>query len=106
LADSGEHIGLDDAYTLKPYGIGIDTHKKFIQVCVLLRQEGGVKRVDRTFSTAWASLCEARDYAEWVLNKHGCPEAIEEFEAVGLRYCGEAHTRGCRLPCAALSAQT
>lgn len=53
---------------LKPYGVGIDTHKRFIQVCVLTRDElggggGQILRSEREFSTDWADLLAAKDWA-------------------------------------------
>jgi len=86
----GEHTELDEAYSLRPYGVGIDTHKKFIQVCVLVRTEHGVKRMDRTFNTTWASLCEAAEFAKWCIYEHGSTEAVDELEATGLHYCIES----------------
>ncbi|MBM3854280.1 MAG: IS110 family transposase [Verrucomicrobia bacterium] len=53
---------------LKPYGIGIDTHKRFIQVTVLTHSipggGGEILRVEREFPTDWPSLIEARQWAQ------------------------------------------
>ena len=85
-----EHTELDEAYSLRPYGVGIDCHKKFIQVCVLVRQDTGVKRIDRMFYTQWACLLEAAEFARWCVYHHAPPEAIAELEESGLRYCIES----------------
>ena len=56
---------------IRPYGVGIDTHSKFIAVCVLIKQDGDVVRFEKNFPTAWASMLAARD---WVLSKlPSCP---------------------------------
>ena len=54
---------------LHPYGVGIDVHSKFIQVCVLLVPVLGVAdaqvlRWEKDFPTTWKSLLEAH---AWVL---------------------------------------
>lgn len=45
---------------LDAYGIGIDTHSRFIQCCVLLNLEGEVRRIEETFTTDWEDLQRAR----------------------------------------------
>jgi len=41
-----------ETQVLGTYGVGIDTHKQFIQVCVLVRNgEEAVDRFEREFST-------------------------------------------------------
>ncbi len=49
---------------IRPYGVGIDTHSKFIAVCVLLKEEKNVVRYEKNFPTAWASMLMARDWVE------------------------------------------
>jgi hypothetical protein len=39
------------ASIIHPYGVGIDCHSRFIQICVLARSEEKVVRYDETFST-------------------------------------------------------
>lgn len=48
---------------LLPYGVGIDTHRDFIQVCVLVQQSGEVLRFEKEFPTTWAWMKEARLWA-------------------------------------------
>ena len=54
------------AQMLKPYGVGIDTHSKFIAVCVLIRKEDKIYRSEKDFGTQWQRLLEA---AAWVRAK-------------------------------------
>lgn len=71
---------------LFPYGIGIDTHSKFIQVCVLIQTHhkggGGVTRHEATFKTHWPALVEARDWAFKLVRKWATRDS--------LRYCIES----------------
>lgn len=48
---------------LHPYGVGIDCHSKFIQVCVLVQQGPQVVQYEREFQTTWPELVKARDFA-------------------------------------------
>lgn len=48
----------------KAYGVGIDTHKMFIQVSVIVKRDLRTFEYRRTFETDWKSLTEAR---EWIL---------------------------------------
>src|SRR5437867_717157 len=71
------------ATVLRPYGVGIDTHSQFIQVCVLRQAEGVVHRYEAEFKTDWGSLRAAQ---EWTLGKL---DALVP-EAALLRYCIES----------------
>ena len=57
-SESGEQI-----QALKPYGIGIDTHSKFISVCVLIKTGNCVRRWEHDFTTDWHDLLAAREWA-------------------------------------------
>ena len=53
---------------LLPYGVGIDTHKKFIQICVLTRHDNELHSTEREARTAWKALQNA---ADWIRQKLG-----------------------------------
>jgi len=53
----------EDVRPLYSYGVGIDTHKDFIQICILLKQGDAVRQFEHQSSTAWGSMVNA---AEWV----------------------------------------
>ena len=55
----------DEAEFIKEYGIGIDCHSKFIQVCVRYRCGDTFKKALEEFKTDWKSLIAGR---EWSLN--------------------------------------
>ena len=45
---------------LLPYGVGIDTHKKFIQVCILCRKGQKIQSTEFEFPTTRQGLESAR----------------------------------------------
>lgn len=54
------------------YGVGIDTHSKFIQVCVLCHERNEVRRYERDFTTDWDDLLAARQFVlETIRDKTG-----------------------------------
>ena len=57
----------------KPYGIGIDTHSKFIYVVVICKINEQFKRFENTFDTDWVNLLKAREWAEAVLRTKPMP---------------------------------
>lgn len=67
--DVVESLG-EEVQVLRAYGVGIDCHSKFIQVCVLVPVAGVVRRFEHEFSTHWPVLTAARDWARDVLKKH------------------------------------
>lgn len=69
------------AQVLFPYGVGVDVHSRFIQVCVLCKVGLEVERCEREFGVRWAELQEARRWVGTVLG------AADETT---LRYCIES----------------
>ncbi len=80
-------VGEELQQILYPYGIGIDTHSRFIQVCVLkvspgVRDSKNVTRTEAEFRTDWRSLKRAH---EWALRQ--VPDVTDPAQ---LRYCIES----------------
>ena len=72
---------------LYPYGVGVDTHSKFIQVCVLrtfkkATQNGTVTRHEKEFPTTWDGLVKAAAWARALLPRGTKPPQM--------RYCIES----------------
>jgi transposase len=67
---------------LHPYGVGIDTHSRFIQVCVLYRDAAVIRRAEKSFPTDWPSLAAAREWTLKILVGLAEPDT--------LRYCIES----------------
>lgn len=53
-----------------PYGVGIDTHKDFIQVCILYQTPTATQRIEREFQTTWDELSKAAEWVKSTLTAH------------------------------------
>ena len=62
--------GIDIDQCVDNYGVGIDTHSKFIQVCVLQRTGSKLVRFENTFSTCYDDLLTARDWIIAIVSAH------------------------------------
>jgi transposase len=76
-----------------PYGVGIDTHSGFIQVCVIWHtgrkgQEQEVRRVEKEFSTEWPQLVAAHEWTMRTLK--AITPRISGLGPDSLRYCIES----------------
>ena len=79
----GVDRGADPVHqVLYDYGVGIDCHSKFIQICVLCQFCGQVRRAEKEFTTAWDDLVRAKAWAMEVLGPLAKPDV--------LRYCIES----------------
>lgn len=68
ITEEGEEI-----HRTKEYGIGIDCHSRFIQVCVLVRQDDRFIAYQKEFSTEWDSLVFAKQWCLKVLETKASP---------------------------------
>lgn len=69
----------------EPCGVGIDTHSRFIQVCILVQlpgQEG--RRYDREFSTDWSDLLAADAWITGTLQAHNLQFQHYTIESTGV----------------------
>ena len=57
----------DDVEYVKDYGIGIDCHSKFIEICVRYRNGCLIQKAQGHFSTDWNNLIAAHDWCIKVL---------------------------------------
>ena len=55
----------DDLEHVKEYGIGIDCHSRFIEVCIRYRNGDLIQKSQAHFSTKWDDLVSGR---EWCIN--------------------------------------
>ena len=63
----------DEAEFIKEYGIGIDCHSKFIEVCIRYRYGDVFRKAQHTFDTDWTSLIVGRDWCLDVLRTKANP---------------------------------
>ena len=73
-----EQTNWENIQFTKSYGVGIDTHRDFIQVCVLVKHDDEIRKIEQKFYTSWWELGEAR---EWIIktietNIHPVPNDI------------------------------
>lgn len=64
-------MGDDIVTPTLPYGVGIDTHKAFIQVCIYYQWEHATHRVEDEFQTTWTDLNRAARWIAATLTQHG-----------------------------------
>ena len=87
--DESPFVLADDGIRVEParnYGIGIDTHSKFIQVSVIVRRDDYFYEYRCEFATDWPSLLESADWARTVVSKCSIPSV----DATNLHYCIES----------------
>lgn len=73
----------EEVQTTKAYGVGIDTHSKFIYVTVLVKENFTVMKYDRTFPTTWECLNNAREWIKEILmSKPNPPLKMTEIEPI------------------------
>ena len=63
----------DDIDYVKEYGIGIDCHSKFIEICIRYRNGQVIQKAQAHFSTNWDDLVAARDWCINVLKTKANP---------------------------------
>lgn len=73
IKDFNEIQDSDDIEYVKEYGIGIDCHSKFIEVCVRHRKDTTILKAQGHFSTDWDSLIAARDWCISILKTKASP---------------------------------
>ena len=63
-----EKLSVEDGAEVNPlfeYGVGIDTHRDFIQVCVLVRAGAAIRKYESEHRTTWDGLVGA---GEWIID--------------------------------------
>ena len=71
-----EKLNVEDGAEVRPmydYGVGVDTHRDFIQVCVLVRQGNTIRRYETEYTTSWASLVNAGEWAKKIIKEKSMP---------------------------------
>jgi len=72
VASGGENIAI------RPYGVGVDCHSKFIAVCVLISGIE-VKRFEQNFATSIPQLVAAREWVHQVLFENNVDEPVFQW---------------------------
>jgi transposase len=70
---------------LNHYGVGVDCHSRFFQVCILIPSGRQIQQFERKVQMLWSELRAAHDWVLHILRKHGI-----ELAAGELRYTCES----------------
>ena len=54
-----------EVQSLRPFGVGLDVHRSFIQVCVIVKRDNRYYEYQKEFMTTWDDVCKAK---EWVVS--------------------------------------
>ena len=76
MNDVLKKLSVEDGAEVRPmydYGVGIDTHRDFIQVCVLVRQGNAIKRYESQHPTSWACMVKAGEWARNTIKEKSIP---------------------------------
>ena len=71
-----EKLNVEDGAEVRPmydYGVGVDTHRDFIQVCVLVRQGNAIRRYESEHPTSWACMVNASQWAKSIIKEKSVP---------------------------------
>src|SRR3954452_10047599 len=71
--------------TLHRYGVGVDCHSRFFQVCILIPEGTAILKSERKVPATWPELRAAKAWALETLRAHGL-----EVSPSDLRYTGES----------------
>ena len=63
----------DIVQPLYPYGVGVDCHCKFIEVCVFVRTGEAIRKFEGTYATGWEALRAAHDWVRQIICAKSCP---------------------------------
>ncbi len=74
---------LESCQIIDTYGIGIDCHSRFIQLCILINRSDSIKKVEGTFTTDPGDLFKCRGFIREVLKENG----LEDYD---FHYCIES----------------
>ena len=84
-----EKLGVEDGEEVRPlydYGVGIDTHRDFIQVCVLVRAGEAIRKYESEHRTTWDGLVNAGEWVKSIIRA----KSIPTIEPAPLRYTIES----------------
>jgi len=84
-----EKLNAEDGAEVRPlydYGVGIDTHRDFIQVCVLVRSGAAIRKYESEHRTTWNGMVGAGEWIKDTIKE----KSIPTIEPEALRYTIES----------------
>ena len=93
-SDADDVVQLDqgkEIQDLQSFGIGIDVHSKFIQVCVLVKHDLRIFEYNKDFTTDWFGLKKAKRWAVSVVQNCSSPKVdLSDESTTPFHYCCES----------------
>lgn len=93
-SDADFEVKLDEGkevQDLKPFGIGVDVHSKFIQVCVLVKRDLRIYEYNQEFTTDWFGLSKGKRWAKAVVQNCSSPKVdLSDESTTPFTYCCES----------------
>ena len=88
LASDLEADGIQ-VQSLRPFGCGLDVHRLFIQVSVIVKRNNDYYEYQREFKTTWDDVCKAKEWVVSTVETKSIPE-VKIGDSVPFRYCLES----------------
>jgi len=77
-----------EVQSLRPYGVGLDVHKLFIQVSVIVKKGNSYFEYRKEFKTTWDDVCNAKKWVISIIEAQSNPKVTVDSEP--FRYCLES----------------
>ena len=87
-ASDFEEEGLE-VQSLRPFGVGLDVHRLFIQVSVIVKKDNRYYEYQKEFKTTWDDVCKAKEWVISTIEAKSVPP-VKIDDSVPFRYCLES----------------
>ena len=77
-----------EVQSLRPWGVGLDVHKLFIQVSVIVKKDNSYFEYQKEFKTTWDDVCKAKEWVVSTIDAQSNPKVTVDSEP--FRYCLES----------------
>ena len=78
-----------EVQSLRPFGVGLDVHRSFIQVCVIVKRDNRYYEYQKEFMTTWDDVCKAKEWVVSTIETKSVPP-VKIGEPEPFRYCLES----------------
>lgn len=78
-----------EVQSLRPWGVGLDVHKLFIQISVIVKKNDSYYEYRREFRTTWNDVCKAKEWVISIIEAQSEPK-IKITDSEPFRYCLES----------------
>ena len=68
----------DEVQALYPYGVGIDCHRDFIEICIFVREGGSIRKYEGTYNTSWDQLKKANEWVKTLIRAKSKPTILPD----------------------------